>query len=252
MAPVAPTSSGSPKVELISRGWDDVVDIETVVLPANPLDDDLLTFPIPAGGIEITVDSVTIIEEPVAEPEPDLQPAIEPEPVTDSWDHLRPHGELPPLRHKTTVSARVSQMATMLVALSALVAAGLRFFLNTRIDAFGNGRVDAQAVRDAERLSDIGLLIVVGLAIVALASLIWWLLTAYDSANFQPGPAGIVAALSAVAGSALVAVFYFAEPKTVSEALGANSLIVLGLGLLMMACLATVRTVGRIDLLEPV
>ncbi len=242
------TPSGKPKVELISRGWDNVVDIETVKLPADPLGDDVLAFPLPAEGIEITVDSITIVDagNNVDEPETSERPAS-----ADPWDRLRPHGELPPLRNRVTTPARISQIAVLLVAFSALAAAGLRFYLNTLIDAFRDGQISTQTLDDVTMVADIGLLVMAGLAVAAIATLAWWFSRAYATSNFRPGPAGVVALVSTVAGIALVATFFFIEQETVAEALAANSLIVIGLGLILTACLATVRTIGRIDLKEP-
>ncbi len=238
---IVPSDSDAPKVELISRGWSDVVDIDTVEYPTELADDNDIAVPLPAGGIEITVDSITVVEEVAAEPV-----------ATDPWDHLRPHGELPPLQDRTTTAARVSQIALLLVAFGALAAAALRFYLNTKIDAFGNGNATARSVDDVRLVANVGLLVFAGLAAVAIAILVWWFVTVRPNANFQPGPAGVAALVGTITGIALVATFYFIEQATVAEALAANSLIVLGLGLLIAACLAAVRTVGRIDLREPV
>lgn len=235
--------TGVPKVELISRGWD-VVDIDTADLPADPLEDDDLAAPLRLGTVEITVDNITVVEETGGEVTAD------PPAPTDSWDHLRPHGEMPPLRDRTTVPARASQIATLMVALSAIAAAGIRFYLNTLIEAFGKGEVSAQAVTDIEVVADMGLLVMAILAAVTAGTSTWWVTRAHETANFKPGPAGIVALISAVAGIAIVVTFFLIEVETVSEAIAANALIVLGLGLLMAACLATVRTIGRIDLEE--
>lgn len=241
------TPAGTPKVELISRGWDDVVDIDTVQLPIDPLDEPLAA-PLRGEAIEVTVDSVTVTEETEDIDEPEM--AQEPVSV-DPWDHLRPHGELPPLRNRTTTPARTSQIALLVVAISALAAAALRFYLNTRLDGFGAGRVTAQSVDDITMVADVGLLVMAGLAVVAAATLIWWFTMARATADFHPGPAGVVALGSAIAGAALVATFFFLEQDTVAAGLAANSLIIIGLGLVMTSCLATVRTVGRIDLEKP-
>ena len=240
------TASGSPKVELISRGWEDVVDIETVGLPTEPLDADDITFPVPAGGIEVTVDNITVVEEP-AEAVPVAAPA-----AADPWDHLRPHGEIPPIQNRPGASARTSQTALAVVAVSALVAAGLRFYLNTRIDAFGKGLATAQELDDITLVADVALLVMAALAIIAVGMLLWWFAKARATSIFQPVPADWLALAGVVAGIGLVTIFVLLERQTVAEDLAANSLIVLGLGLLVASCLATIRTVSRIDIRKPV
>jgi hypothetical protein len=239
------TASGTPKVELISRGWDEVVDIETVELPTDLLDADDTTFPVPAGGVEVTVDSITVIEEP-AEPVPAAEPAS-----TDPWDHLRPHGEMPRIQDRPGAAARTSQIALAVVALSGLVAAGLRFYLNTRIDAFGKGQATAQEVDDVTLVADVALLVMAALAIIALGTLLLWFAKARATSSFRPGPGDWLALAGVVAGIGLVITFVLFERQTVAEDLASNSLIVLGLGLLVASCLATMRTVGRIDLRKP-
>lgn len=100
--------------------------------------------------------------------------------------------------------------------------------------------------------ADIGLLVAAGLAALAGLTLIIWAIRTRAKSDFRPGTAGLVALISGASGIAIVATMVFAiEQETVSEALAVNSLIVLGLGLVIVACLATVRTVGRIDLKEP-
>ena len=248
-API-PQSGAAPKVELISRGWDEVVD--TVEAPADPLeDDDVSPGPLPPGAVEISVDDITIVAADADEDDDEPAQAAEPPVHVDPWDHLRPHGELPPLQRRVSLAGRVGQTMVLITALAALAAAGLHFFLNTRLDAFGNGRVSAQAVDDVELVADMSLLVVAGLAILAAMALGWWMIKAFSTSDFRPGKAGIVALLAFVAGVAVVATSFAVKKETVTEAIAANSLIVLGLGLLMTACLATVRTVDRIDRKEP-
>ncbi len=243
---------GAPKVELISRGWDVV---EAVELPADPLlDDDISPGPLPPDAIEVSIDDITVIEveeETAAGEETAAEEQEAPEKPVDPWDHLRPHGELPPLQHHVGLSARIGQVLVMLTALSALAAAGIHFYLNTRLDAFSSGQVSARLVDDVEQIADISLLVVGGLIVVAALALLVWLIKARPTADFRPGKGGVVALMSFVAGVAVVVTSFFIKKDTVTEAIAANSLIVLGLGLLMTACLATVRTVERIDLKEP-
>ena len=139
----------------------------------------------------------------------------------------------------------------LLTAFAALVAAGLHFYLNTRLDAFGSGQATAQAVDDVEVVADMTLLVVGALTGLAAIALGIWLLRSRGTLDMRPGKAGIVALLSFVAGIAVVTLSFIVKKETVTEAIAANSLIVLGLGLLMTACLATVRTVERIDRKEP-
>jgi hypothetical protein len=54
------STAGAPKVELISRGWDDRV-VETIEIDGSPLaDDEVAPSPVAPGGIEVTVDEITI------------------------------------------------------------------------------------------------------------------------------------------------------------------------------------------------
>ena len=237
------TASGSPKVELISRGWEEVVDIETVELPTELLETDEIAFPVPAGGIEVTVDSITVVEEPA--------PATEPV-AADPWDHLRPHGEMPRIQDRPSATARTAQVALATVAFSGLVAAGLRFYLNTRIDAFGKGEATAQEVDDITLVADVGLLIMAALAIIAVGTLAWWFAKARATSSSRLGPADWLALAGLVAGIGLVTTFVLLDRQTVAADLAANSLVVLGLGLLVASTLASIRTVGRIDLGKPV
>ncbi|MCP4966264.1 MAG: hypothetical protein GY926_13660 [bacterium] len=236
------TGSGSPKVELISRGWDEVVDIETVELPTELLDEDEIAFPVPAGGMEVTVDSITVIEEP--------EPAAEPV-ASDPWDHLRPRGEMPRIQNRPGAAARTAQVALATVAFSGLVAAGLRFYLNTRIDAFGKGEATAQEVEDVTLVADIGLLIMAALAIIAVVMLAWWYIKARATSRFRLAPADWLALAVLVAGIGLVTTFVLLDRQTVAADLAANSLVVLGLGLLVASSAAAIRTVGRMDLGKP-
>lgn len=242
-----PRSSGAPKVELISRGWD-VIEVDTLETVVNPIDDDgPLPEPLPAQSISVTVDDVTVVEtveNPVVDEE---QPTITP----DTWAHLRPGGELPPLRHHVSTHARIGQIAVLLSALTALVSAGLHFYHNTRLDALGDGRVTTETLRNVDQITQTSRYFVAASVLLALAALGWWLVKKRPAADLRPGKAGLVALLSFLAACGIVAGSLMIHKDTTTKAIGFNSLIVLGLGLLMASCLATVRTVERIDLREP-
>lgn len=245
------TPSGPPRVELISRGWD-VVDVEPVEeLPADPLHEDIVPDLAP-GTIEVAVDNLTVVGHPDAIPadtddEPDGNDAVPEALDTDRWDHLRPHGEIPGVTEATTLPARTSRVAILIVALGALIAAGIRFFLNTRLEAFGEGSISARALNDVETAADVALLVVAGLALIAGGILIWWLTRVKGRSRFRPGPAEVIALVAGVSGIALIAIFMALEQDSVTTAIAANSLVVLGLGMVMAACLATVRSVTRIE-----
>lgn len=240
-----PAASGTPKVELISRGWDEQV-IDTVEVEGDLLDDDeALRPPVAPNGIEITVDEITVIDTP------EDAPATEQEAPSDPWDHLRPHGEIPPLRQHVTLAGRIGQSLVLLAALGALASAGIHFYLNTRLNAFAEGRATALSIDDVEGIADMSLIIAAALLAVAAIGLGWWASRSRPIADFRPGQAGILALTALVAGCALVGWSLSLGTSTVTEAIGANSLVVLGLGLVMMSCLAAVRTVERIDRREP-
>ncbi len=231
----------TPKVELISRGWD-VVDVDAVEVPADPLQDDTVATPLPPGAIEVTIDDVTVVEAPAAEEEP-----AEDDRTTDSWDHLRPHGQIPGIDEPTRIPARVGQIMLLLAALGALVSTVLYFFLNIQLDAFAKGEVTDRAVADVRSVAEASLIVLGGLAALALIALVWWMAKAFRRSSFRPGTGGIVALLGTIGGSALVAFYATQQADTVAEGLTANSLVIIGLGLLMMAALATVRTLLRIE-----
>jgi len=247
---VPASAAGAPKVELISRGWDDQV-VETIEVDgAATTDDDLAPPRVPPGGVEITVDEITVIDAPEEAPEEvaTREPAAPPDP----WDHLRPHGELPPLRRQVTLPGRIGQALVLLAALGALTAAAIHFYLNTRLNAFAEGRATAQTVEDLRMIADMSLIVAAGLMAVAAAAMGWWTYRSRTDADFRPGQAGILAVGTLITGSALVGWALTLDRSTVTEAIGVNSLVVLGLGLVMTACLAAVRTVERIDRKEPV
>ncbi len=253
-AATGPPAASTPKIELISRGWD-VVDVETVKLPADPLaGNEISPGPLPSGTIEISADDITVVntdEEDAPADEPADESAAEPATPQDPWDHLRPHGEMPPLQHRVTIPARVSQVAALVAAVSALAAAAIHFFLNTRLDAFSDGLVSAGTVDDVELVADISLAVVAALILVAVAAVGLWLFRIRPMADARPGKAGLVALLSLLGGIGVVATSFAIKKETVTEAIAANSLIVLGLALVLTACLVTIRTVQRIELEDP-
>jgi hypothetical protein len=251
-APAA-TQPAAPKVELISRTWD-VVEIAPEG-PADPLENDISDAPLPPGAVEIAVDGVAVVESPKTDPaeiEDPLQAHTAEPPATveegaDAWDYLRPHGEVPPLLRRSSVPARVAVLLVLLFSLSAIVASMLHFYLNTRLESFSTGRVSYLVVEDAVKMADIGLIVTAGLGVAALGSLLWWTLKRDRTKSLRPGPAGIVAPLATLAGGALIAWFYNDDQSTVSDALTANTFIILGLGLVTLAGLAVVRSLGRIE-----
>jgi hypothetical protein len=138
-------------------------------------------------------------------------------------------------------------LLVLLFSLSAIVTSMLHFYLNTRLESFSTGRVSYLVVEDAVRMADIGLIVTAGLGVTALGSLLWWMLKRDRTKSLRPGPAGIAAPLTTLAGGALIAWFYTNDHSTVSDALTANTFIILGLGLLAVTGLAVVRTLGRIE-----
>ncbi|MCP3998355.1 MAG: zinc ribbon domain-containing protein [bacterium] len=242
-----PRSSGTPKVELISRGWD-VIEVDILETVVDPIDDDgPLPEPLPPQSVSVTVDDVTVVEtveDPVVAEE-------QPTTASDTWAHLRPGGELPPLRHHVSTHARIGQVAVLLSALTALVSAGLHFYHNTRLDAFGDGRITAETLQNVDQITQTSRYVVAASVLLALVALGWWFVKKRATADLRPDKAGLAALLSFLAAGGIIAGSLAIHKDTTTKAIGFNSLIVLGLGLLIAACLATVRTVERIDLQEP-
>jgi hypothetical protein len=236
-----PGDKDGPQVELISRGWD-VVDLDVQELPSDPLEEDDLTGPpLPAGAVEIAVDDISIITDIE-----DTPPQVRETPL-DPWDHLRPKGEMPKLARRASVPARIVQTLAVLTTFSAVVAAAVHFYLNTQLEAFSEGRISEARISDIETVADISLLTVAG---VVMAMMLGWLVwrwhmrTAYDP---SAGKVGKVAMLAFVAGIGVTVGFYLLRGDTVTEGIAANSLIVIGLGLVTAASLLTGRTVSRIE-----
>ena len=239
-------NAGAPKVELISRGWDDQV-IETIEIGDDQVtDDEVAPAPVPPSGIEIKVEDITVIEAPEAAPTPDpLSPA-------DPWNHLRPRGELPPLRHHVTRQGRVGQGLVLLAALAALSAAAIHFYLNTQLNAFSDGTVTARTIDDLRTIADMSLIVAGTLLVLAAVGLGWWAYRSLPGTHLRLGQGGVVAIGALAAGTGLVVAALLLDADSVTQAIGTNSLIVLGLGLVMAACVAAARTVDRIDRREPV
>jgi hypothetical protein len=205
--------------------------------------------------VEVAVGDIAIVETtPALDPLQDddvtnditeaAPPVDEP---ADGWDHLRPHGEVPALLRPSKAPARFAQLANLLFSLSTVVAAMVHFYLNTQLDSFASGQVSATAISDLNTVAEVSLLVTAGLAVIALATLAWWMIMRHKTVSLRPGPSGIIAPIGVIAGGSLIGVFYAMDQGTVDEALTANSFIILGLGFLMMAGLAAVRTLGRIE-----
>ena len=257
----------APKVELISRGWD-IVDVDTVDLPTDPLQDDDVVAPMAPGTIEISIDDVTVIErtaeedvgvdgaaattaetiapeeKPVSDTPLDVPAAVDP---ADAWDHLRPHGQMPDVAEPARTPAQMSQILVLVAALAALVSSVLFLFANVELDRFASGKVSASTAANIQSLAEMSLVVLAGLGAIALAGVGWWMIKAFPVRGFRPGPAEFVALTALLGGTAMVLGLALSEPETVAGALTANSLVVLGLGLLMAAGLAAVRTISRID-----
>lgn len=283
-------SANTPKVELISRGWD-IVDVEETEaesgseLPTDPLGSDEIVTPVDPDAVEISVDEVTVVArakelapadegagdvegepaievepavegagevEPAVEGEPAIEPAmgVEPavEPPSDRWDHLRPHGKIPGINDPSRLPAKISQIAVLITAFSALVSAVLYLLLNIQLERFAAGDTSEEAVRDVRAVAEAGLLVLAGLAILSLIMLAWWMIKAHARNRLRPGLAGLIAVPALLGGSALVGYFALREKSTVADALTANSLIIVGLGLLMLASLAAIRTISRVEI----
>jgi len=236
-----PGAGGSPQVELISRGWD-VVDLDVQELPSDPLEEDDITgATLPPGTVEIAVDDISIITDIEDEP-----PRVR-ETSLDPWDHLRPKGEMPKLVRRASVPARIVQTLAVLTTLSALGAAAVHFYLNTQLEAFAEGRISEARISDIETVADISLIAVAGVVVAMVLGWLVWrrhIRTTYDP---TAGKAGKVAMLAFVAGIGVTVGFYLLRGDTVTEGIAANSLIVIGLGLVAAASVLTGRIVSRIE-----
>lgn len=259
-SPPASIESESPKVELISRGWD-VVELSPEDDLPDPLDSDVIEVPLPPGAVEIVVDEIAVVdvpqpEEAGASPTPAVakasaEPTGPTEVTADAWDHLRPHGEVPRLLKPSKAPIRFSQTAVLLFSMSAVVAAALYLYFNTQLDAFATGQVSPGALADVEATAQASLIVLAGLAVIALGTMLWWILKRDKRLSLRPGISGVLAPLTAAGGAALVGFFVFTSQNTVADAMTANTYVILGLGLLMLAGLAVVRTIGRIEHRKP-
>jgi hypothetical protein len=225
----------------------DTIDVDMIHPSAQALDDEVVA-PLAPGTIEITIDDLTVIEH--SEEETEEQPAVSPVPpvARDAWDHLRPHGQMPATIEPSRTRARIGQALVMAAAVAALVSSALYLALNLQLDRFAESKVSAQSVTDLRSIAEVSLLVLAGLTAIALMSLGWWLLEAMPLSRFGPGPAGMIALPAFLGGTALVAIFALEDSATVADSLTANSLVVLGLGLLMVSGLATIRIVRRVEI----
>ena len=150
-----------------------------------------------------------------------------------------------------TRPGRVGQALVLLAALGALSAAAIHFYLNTQLNAFRNGTATARTIDDLRTIADMSLIVAAILMVVAAGALGWWAYRSLPGTDFFPGQGGIIAIAALVAGVGLVVWAVLLDATSVTRAISTNSLIVLGLGLVMASCLAAVRTVERIDRKEP-
>ena len=119
------------------------------------------------------------------------------------------------------------------------------------LNAFAEGKATVRTIDDLRVIADMSVIVAASLIAVAAVGLGWWAYRSRPDADFRPGQDGILALSSVVVGWAMVGWAQTLDSSTVTEAIGVNSLVVLGLGLVMTACLATVRAVERIDRKEP-
>jgi len=244
--PAGRPDSPTPQVELISRDWG-VVDVDTGKTPANPLDEDEPSGPpLPPGSIEVAVDEISVVTDAAGQME-EQEPAVDSTGPADPWDHLRPKGEMPKLARRVSVAARLVQTLALVTALAAVAAGATYFYLNTRLEAFDAGRASAGSISDIELVADGGLLVVGVLAALTMSAWLVWRWRIRRAHNTSSGRAGLVALLALVAGAGVIAGFYLLRQDTATERIAANSLIILGLGLVLAAFLIVTRVVGRIE-----
>lgn len=240
-------AAGSPgpehQVELISREWS-AVDIDGTESTPDVLEAEEAP-PLAPGAIEVSVDGISVVTDAADGSDLEATPT-EPEGATDSWAHLRPHGEMPPRARRVSIAARTVQLLAIATAVVTLGAGAIHFYLNTQIEALSRGEVSATSVSDLELVADLSLVVVAGLILLTLLGFIAWRWRIRDY-GIRNGRAGAVALLSLGAGIAVVVTFHFLRQDTITESIAANSLIILGLGLLIAAALVIAPTVGRID-----
>lgn len=233
-----------------------MVEVDPMYGPASPFEDDVIDAPLPPGAVEVVVGDISVVAVAPADTEQDKAPGGAGETAetmiplgdaADSWDHLRPHGEVPPLLKPSRAPSRLGQLAALLFSLSAAVAAGIYFYLNTQLDAYSTGQVSAGAIVDLRTVAEASLIVTAGLAVVTFGTLILWAIKKRKTSSLRLGFSGIFALIGMVAGIALITVYLSMSQNTVAEALTNNTYIILGLGVLMTAGLAVVRTIGRIE-----
>lgn len=224
-----PVAGNGPTVELISRGWD-IVDVD-------PVAENTVAIPVPTDGVEVVVDDITV----VARPE-----EVQAEPThTDRWDHLRPHTQYPTGALASRWPIIVAQVTLGLVTISAVVAAGFRFYLNTRVDAFAAGTITAVGLNRSEDAATVTLYavpIAIALTVIVLAG---WLIRDHDLVMMRPGSSGRLAIGFGVVGIGLTTVFSLLEPSAASRRIASNILIILGLGMVAVASLVAIRILHR-------
>jgi hypothetical protein len=225
-----------------------VVDVASAELPVDPLaGNDRTPPPLPPNSIEFSVDGISVVADNGNEhQEPgETRPEAPPAPV-DPWDHLRPKGEMPPLARRVSIAARVVQTLSVVTAIITLVAGATHFYLNTQLTALNRGDASARTVSDLEQVADAGLLVVAALALLTILAVVGWRWRMRHR-GITSGKASAVALFAFLAGGVDTATFYILRRDTVTEAIAANSLIVLGLGLIVAATLILATTVGRLD-----
>jgi RNA polymerase subunit RPABC4/transcription elongation factor Spt4 len=227
--PAPPSTGNAPKVELISRGWD-IVDVD-------PVADDTVEVPIPAGAVEVVVDDITVVTGPDA-PEPDTA-------HPDRWDHLRPHAQHGPATVSTRLPIRIAQVLLALVAVSGIVAASFRFYLNTRVDALAAGEIGAQGLEGPEDAAALSLYVVPIAIVLTLLVVAAWFYRDRDLIPLPTGSSGRLAVGFAIAGIALAAGFHLLSPAAPSARIAANILVILGLGMIAGASVVAIRILHR-------
>jgi hypothetical protein len=247
-------TNNSPTVELISRGWD-VVDIEATalepdpVLPPDPIESNEVAVPLDPDAVEVSVDEVTVVARPEAtEADETVEKEDAADAPSDRWDHLRPHGHIPGVSDPSRVPAKVSQIAVLVAGFAALASAGLHLVLNIQLDRFTAGDVSAGAIADLRTVAEASTLVLAALSILSLAMFVWWMIKALPRHSLGSRAAGWVALLALLGGVALVTYFTLQEKTTVADELTANSLVVIGLGLLMLAALSAIRMISRVEI----
>lgn len=217
-----------PEVELISRGWD----------PGEP------------EWVDVSEPDVVVALPEDEDGEPDVRPRPQPVPAAPPRIRVRP---IVPSRPPGTAT-RLILLGAGLVALTAVV--GL-IVLNQLLVSFATGSTAAHDVDRLDRLLTTWLAAaVIPLFAIAVILLLRW--RRRGSARRGAGTPFPVAAGSrwtaflGLGGGAVIAVMGRLLPRTtVGEAIDANTWIVIGLGLLILGCLAGVRLVAALPAASP-